>query len=143
MKIPSPLGSVAWLPLLAACGAAPMPPAPGTVNGCAPGSFTPPTGAAQIQYGDPLGLVFSPKCLSISAGQGVTFFGDTSAGSSFVVHPLRPGGANGSDPGAAGNPIAAQTSGSTYTVVFPAAGTYGYFCQSHESMGMYGAIQVK
>jgi len=90
-----------------------------------------------------LGLAFSPKRLSIAAGQSVTFFGDTTQGSNFTVHPLRPGGANGSDPGAGGNPIAAQNAGSTYTVAFPAAGTYGYFCQAHEGMGMYGAVQVK
>ena len=130
------------LALLAGCGASSMSPAPGTVNGCASGDFAPAT-SARIQYGDPLGLVYSPKCLAISAGQSVTFFGDTAQGSSFAVHPLLPGGANGSDPGAAGNPIAAQTSGSTYTVVFPSPGTYGYFCQSHEKMGMYGAVQVK
>jgi len=72
----------------------------------------------------------------------VTFFGDTTQGSNFTVHPLRPGGANGSDPGAGGNPIAAER-GLEYTVAFPAAGTYGYFCQAHEGMGMYGAVQVK
>jgi len=90
-----------------------------------------------------LGLAFSPKRLSIAAGQSMTFFGDTTQDSNFAVHPLRPGGANGSDPGAGGNPIAAQNAGSTYTVAFPAAGTYGYFCQAHEGMGMYGAVQVK
>ena len=90
-----------------------------------------------------LGLAFSPKRLRIAAGQSMTFFGDTTQDSNFAVHPLRPSGANGSDPGAGGNPIAAQNAGSTYTVAFPAAGTYGYFCQAHEGMGMYGAVQVK
>ena len=60
-----------------------------------------------------LGLAFSPKRLSIAAGQSMTFFGDTTQGSNFAVHPLRPGGANGSDPGAGGNPIAAQNAGSS------------------------------
>ena len=133
--------------LLAGCGASAIStPAAGTVNGCASGDFAAAAtdgGTARIRYGDPIGLAFSPKCLSTTAGQSVTFFGDTTQGSNFSVHPLRPGGANGTDPGAAGNPIAAQTGGSTYTVVFPTAGTYGYFCQAHESMGMYGAVQVK
>ena len=129
--------------LAAGCGATSMTPALGTVNGCAPGDFVPAGSAAKVQYGDPIGLAFSPKCLGIAAGQSVTFFGDTTQGSTFFVHPLRPGGANGSDPGAAGNPIVAQSGGSTYTVTFPAAGTYGYFCLSHEGMGMYGAVQVK
>jgi plastocyanin len=132
--------------LLAGCGAGSvLTPAAGTINGCASADFAPATstGVARIQYGDPLGLVFSPKCLSISAGESVTFVGDTTQGSNFAVHPLRPGGALGTDPGSPGNPIAAQNGGSTYTVVFPAAGTYGYFCQNHEGMGMYGAVQVK
>jgi len=131
---------------LAGCGASTSTPAPGTINGCAAGDFV--TGAgdggiARIQYGDPIGLAFSPKCLSIMAGQSVNFFGDTTQGSNFSVHPLRPGGADGTDPGAAANPIAPQNGGSTHTVVFPSAGTYGYFCQAHQSMGMYGAVQVK
>jgi len=137
----------AWfaLAVLAGCAASTIPPAPGTVNGCGSGDFAPAAtaGDARIQYGDPLGLVYSPKCLTISAGQSVTFFGDTSQGSNFGVHPLRPGGASGSDPGAGGNPISAQNNGATYTVAFPAAGTYGYFCLAHEGMGMYGAVQVK
>ena len=138
-------GAVFALAWLAGCAASTIPPAPGTVNGCAGGDFVPATsaGAARIQYGDPLGLVYSPKCLTISAGESVTFFGDTAQGSSFAVHPLRPGGASGSDPGAGGNPIAAQNGGATYTVTFPSPGTYGYFCLAHEGMGMYGAVQVK
>jgi len=116
------------------------------VNGCANGDFGAAAadgGTARVQYGDPIGLAYSPKCLSIAAGQSVTFFGDPTQGSDFTAHPLRPGGADGTDPGASGNPIAAQVRGSTYTVVFPSAGTYGYFCQEHQSMGMYGAVQVK
>ena len=113
------------------------------MNGCAADSFVPAAADARIQYGDPIGLAYSPKCLTISAGQSVTFVGDTTRGSNFAFHPLRPGGAVGSDPGSSGNPIAAQSSGSTYTVAFPTPGTYGYFCQEHESMGMYGAVQVK
>jgi len=132
---------LAGLLLLAGCGASVASVPPGTINGCAPGDFA--AAGTQIQYGEPLGLVFSPRCLSITAGQSVTFVGDTAHGSNFGVHPLRPGGANGSDPGAAGNPIAPQSSGASYTVTFPAAGTYGYFCLAHEGMGMYGAVQVK
>ena len=134
------------LALLSACASPAMSPAPGTVNGCASGDFRAAGadgGTARVQYGDPIGLAYSPQCLSIAAGQSVTFFGDTARGSDFTAHPLRPGGADGTDPGASGNPIAAQLSGSTYTVVFPTAGTYGYFCQEHQSMGMYGAVQVK
>jgi plastocyanin len=139
-------GAIFALVVVAGCGASSMSPALGTVNGCAASDFVTAAadgGVARVQYGDPIGLAFSPKCLSIAAGQSVTFVGDTTQGSSFSVHPLRSGGANGTDPGASGNPIAAQSGGSTYTVVFPTAGTYGYFCQAHEGMGMYGAVQVK
>ncbi len=140
-------GAIFALVVVAGCGgSSTISPAAGTVNGCAAADFVPAAadgGVARVQYGDPIGLAFSPKCLSIAAGQSVTFVGDTTQGSNFSVHPLRPGGANGTDPGASGNPVAAQNGGSTYTVAFPAAGTYGYFCQSHESMGMYGAVQVK
>lgn len=132
--------------VLAGCGASSMAPAPGTVNGCAAPDFVPVAadgGPARVQYGDPIGLAYSPKCLSVAAGQAVTFVGDITRGSNFNVHPLRPGGASGSDPGSSGNPIAAQNGGSTYTVVFATPGTYGYFCQAHEGMGMYGAVQVK
>jgi plastocyanin len=133
------------LVLLAGCGASLATPAAGTINGCAAADFVPASNAAapRIQFGDPLGLLYSPKCLTISAGQSLTFFGDTTHGSDFSFHPLRPGGALGTDTGSGGNPIAAQNSGSTYTVTFPAAGTYAYFCQAHEGMGMYGAVQVK
>src|SRR5437588_6987122 len=120
-------GAFLALVVTAGCGASSMAPGPGTVNGCAAGDFVPGGSAGQIRYGDPIGLAYSPKCLSIAAGQSVTFVGDTTQGSSFTVHPLRPGGANGTDPGASGNPIAAQSGDSTYTVAFPAAGTYGYF----------------
>lgn len=128
----------------AGCGASSTAPAPGTVNGCVSSDFVASdAGVARIQYGDPVGLAYSPKCLSIAAGGSVTFAGDPAHGSTFSVHPLRPGGALGTDPGASGNPIAAQTGGATYTVAFPTAGTYGYFCQTHEGMGMYGAVQVR
>jgi plastocyanin len=139
------LGFGVVLVLVVGCGASSMAPAPGTVNGCGSGDFVSaaPDGGARVQYGDPIGLAYSPKCLSIAAGQSMTFVGDTTQRSNFATHPLRPGGANGTDPGATGNPIAAQNSGSTYTVSFPTAGTYGYFCVTHEGMGMYGAVQVK
>lgn len=136
------------LALLAGCGTSALSPAPGTVNGCASKDFAPAAAGdstVRIQYGDPIGLAYSPKCLTISSGQTVTFFGDTAQGANFIVHPLRPGGADGTNSGAGAppNPIAAQNTGSTYTVAFPGAGTFGYFCQAHQSMGMYGAIQVK
>ena len=83
------------LALIAGCAPSAMSPAPGTVNGCANGDFGTAAadgGTARVQYGDPIGLAYSPKCLSVAAGQSVTFFGDPTQGSDFTVHPLRPGG---------------------------------------------------
>ena len=80
------------LALIAGCAASAMSPPPGTVNGCANGDFGAAAadgGTARVQYGDPIGLAYSPKCLSIAAGQSVTFVGDTTQGSDFTVHPLR------------------------------------------------------
>jgi len=126
---------------MAGCGSSSTPSLAGTVNGCHTADFA--ATGTRIQYGEPLGLKYSPQCLSVSVGQQVTFFADTTTGANFSIHPLRPGTAPTSDPGSAGNPIVNQDTGSQYMVTFNTAGTYGYYCLSHESSGMYGAIQVK
>ena len=134
--------------LLCACGSSNNnpPPAQG-INGCAATSF-PASSAADaggnvvVMFGSPLGLVYSPACTTINAGQTLTFQG-ASAPATFSVHPLTPGGANGTSGGSSGNPIVAQATGSTYTVSFPAKGTFGYFCQVHQGSGMAGAVLVK
>jgi len=90
-----------------------------------------------------LGLAFSPKRLSIAAGQSVTFFGEHDAG----LQLRRPSAASRrrerQRSGRRREPDRCSERGLEYTVAFPAAGTYGYFCQAHEGMGMYGAVQVK
>jgi plastocyanin len=113
---------------------------PGT-NGCT--SFTDATapGASRvINFGGNLGNAYDPKCLAIAANQQVTFNG------SFTTHPLRPGLApsqSGGTPGSPNNPIQSTSSGSSAPFAFVNAGTYPYYCSAHESLGMFGAIQVR
>jgi plastocyanin len=109
-----------------------------TLNGCTAGNYVDrSSGSRTIAFGDSLGLVYSPKCMSINAGQTATFSG------SFDTHPLAPGqymGTGGSTP----NPIPSTTSGSAdVTVTFPTAGVYPYYCSAHGGSGMTGSILVK
>jgi plastocyanin len=111
------------------------PDAPATpVNGCGPTQFA---ASDHSAASDPRAISFattstpvqfSPNCMSIKAGQTVTWNGD------FTDHPLEPTTANT-------NPIMDVTSGTTTTVTFPAAGVFGYDCANHPSI-MLGAIQV-
>jgi plastocyanin len=75
---------------------------------------------------------YTPKCIKIKAGQSVTFSGD------FSSHPLRQAC------GTAGV-IPNTDSGTTATVTFNTADTYGYYCLVHGSAdgtGMAGSVQV-
>jgi plastocyanin len=136
--------------LFSGCGGSntPSPPAVGGggINGCT--SFTDATAATAsrtVNFGGSLANSYSPKCLAISAGQSVTFA--PMGNSSFTAHPLRKGVGptqTGSDPESANNPIQSVSSTSTpVQVTFTAAGTYGYYCSAHETLGMVGAIQVR
>lgn len=84
-------------------------------------------------------LQFQPANLTIQAGDTVTF---VNAGGSHNVVSDTPGlfrCANGCDgSGGNGNPAA----GWTVTIPFNTAGTFGYHCQLHQSMGMSGVITV-
>ncbi|MGA9333336.1 MAG: plastocyanin/azurin family copper-binding protein, partial [Rudaea sp.] len=87
------------------------------------------------------GLAFSPKTLTINAGDTVTF---TNAGGFHNVH---------SDPGSvtsfrcsvdcSGN-NGPNSNGWNATVSFPTAGTIGYYCDEHGApgQGMFGTITV-
>ncbi len=112
-----------------------------SLNGCTDTSYqdaSAPTATRTVQFGGGLGLAYSPKCLSIAAGQQVTFSGE------FGLHPLTSGSAPGTPPGGATpNPIARPASGTTVTVNFPTAGDFPYFCGSHFGSGMYGVVRVK
>ncbi|MGC4093155.1 MAG: plastocyanin/azurin family copper-binding protein [Polyangiaceae bacterium] len=85
------------------------------------------------------GLSFSPKCISIEAGQSVTFNGSLSS------HPLAPGTPNDPSAGSPDNPIAKTSSGQSVAFSFPVAGAFPYFCQLHgfgSGQGMVGAVYV-
>ncbi|MDR3388790.1 MAG: plastocyanin/azurin family copper-binding protein, partial [Rudaea sp.] len=90
-------------------------------------------------YGNSPVLSFSPVQMTINAGDTVTF---TNAGGMHNVH---------SDAGAitsfqCSNDCisnnAPSTAGWSATVTFPTAGTIGYHCDEHVSMGMTGSIIV-
>jgi len=131
-------GSVA---VLVSCGGSSNSNTPSAVNGCT--TFTDATGASASRTinfgGSSLGNAYSPNCLAVAAGQQVTFTG------SFTTHPLAPGAAAsaGGGAGSPNNPIQGMTSGNTVTFTFSTAGTYPYLCSAHQSLGMYGAIQVR
>jgi plastocyanin len=111
-------------------------------HGCTQESFVDrsASGAARtITFGGAM-FVFDPKCMTITAGQTVTFTGN------FSFHPLTPGinpTPGGLTAGTPGNPIPATSSGNTVSVSFPRAGTFPYFCALHLSNGMAGVIVVK
>ncbi len=100
-----------------------------TVNGCtafeddtaAGATVTGPSGASAAQY--------TPNCVHIKVGQSVTW------SSNFTSHPLVP--FNGDTP----NPITSTATGTTASVTFPAAGTFGFHCGIHTTL-MQGAVQV-
>lgn len=84
------------------------------------------------------GLVYSPKCMEIAAGQTVTFNGD------FAAHPLAPGTSpSAQTAGSANNPIVTPDFTSTSApFTFPTAGSYPYYCKNHFGAGMNGVIKV-
>lgn len=80
---------------------------------------------------------YTPRCLTVRAGQSVTF------AMSFTTHPLNPGVPHGSIAGATSpNPIEAQRAGTTYTVAFAGAGFYPFYCNVHGHVGMAGVVRV-
>lgn len=80
---------------------------------------------------------YTPRCLVIRAGQSLTFEMD------FAEHPLVPGIPHGPTAGATSiNPIAMQSSGTTYAVTFASAGHYPFYCNRHGHVGMAGVVRV-
>jgi plastocyanin len=87
------------------------------------------------------GTSYTPNCVQIAAGGMVTFTGD------FTMHPLRPGRAPSrpatDNPSAEPNPITNTDTGATMSFTFPTAGDYGFYCNVHQSLGMYGVVRVQ
>lgn len=73
---------------------------------------------------------YTPRCITVSAGQTVTWNGD------FASHPLEQFGGNES------SWIAPTNRGSTANFVFPVAGVYGFRCTAHPA-AMQGAVLVR
>ena len=82
-------------------------------------------------------FAYNPPCMKIAAGQTVTWSGD------FSFHPLRAGLiVDGMPTGQAGNPIPPTSNGVSVSATFPAAGTFGFYCNFHWPNGMKGAVYV-
>ncbi len=114
-----------------------------TLHGCAPAAFVDRTAASAARVvgfngaeGSPP-LRYAPACMTVSAGQEVTFVG------AFMMHPLSPGVIAGPDAGASpGNPIPRTAAGDRVAVRFPTAGLFPYYCEVHGTMGMQGVVRV-
>lgn len=104
-----------------------------TINGCDPSAAEDHTSEnpAMVMFGGSLGNKYSPACLKIKAGSGVMFMG------SFATHPLA-GGVDGQAD--ATSPIKETMTGTEVTFDNLPAGSYGFFCEAHDALGMHGAI---
>ena len=118
-------------------------------NGCAPSQFIDRSAASAsrtVGFGGASGSMlfsYSPACITIAAGQSVTFSGGAS--SSFGMHPLAPGVLGAPTAGSAGNPIQRTTDGNLReaAVTFNVAGTFPYICETHAAGGMTGVVHVQ
>jgi plastocyanin len=97
----------------------------GTFNGCTAEMFVDRSANGADRTigfggeGNSLGFSFAPMCMTIAAGQSVTWVG------AFATHPLTPGVPGDARAGAAGNPIRVTMSGTTTAVTFPRAVAVG------------------
>ncbi len=110
-------------------------------NGCTTADYVDgrASGASRTIDVGGMGLVFTPKCLTVAAGQTVRWAG------SFSAHPLAPGNPAHADAGSPDNPILITSSGNSVDFAFANAGTYPYHCQLHsfgDGMGMAGVVHV-
>lgn len=111
-----------------------------TLNGCTEAMYmdlSAPSAGRTVMFGGGLGQTYAPKCVTIAAGQMVTFSG------SFTGHPIAKGTPQDTNAGSASNPITDQNTGNSKTVMFPSVGTYPYHCVLHGNNGMVGSIHVK
>ncbi len=111
------------------------------LNGCTAEDYVDRRAAGasrEIEFGT-MGLVFTPKCMTVAAGQTVRWSG------SFTAHPLAPGNPARADAGSTNTPIFATSSGLSMDVTFALPGTFPYYCQLHSfgsGMGMAGVVHV-
>ncbi|MDO9017345.1 MAG: plastocyanin/azurin family copper-binding protein [Deltaproteobacteria bacterium] len=110
-------------------------PAIATINGCTPAMYVDHSaGTRTITFGS--SFTYDPRCMTITAGQTVTFSG------TFSSHPLVAGSVSGDPAGTTPNPITNTNTGASATFTFAAPGLYPYFCNFHQP-GMAGVIQVR
>ena len=145
------LTSIALL-ALCACGGNGVPPDGGSphdagasfevIHGCERADFVDRTAASgdrKVGFGTALGspaVGYSPNCITVAAGQSVTFVG------SFNSHPLV-GGEYLGDAGSPNNPIGRHDTGSTdLPIAFSSAGLYPFYCDLHAPT-MVGVVQVQ
>lgn len=74
---------------------------------------------------------YTPNCVKIKVGASVKW------NVGFTGHPLV-----ASSTGDTPNPITLTATGTTATFAFPTKGTYGFQCQFHGGLTMFGAVQV-
>jgi len=127
---------------ISACGDDTPPASAPGLNGCSDADFIDRTAAGAertVAFGTGASpFTYAPKCITVAAGQTVTFMGDLS------VHPLAPGTSPAAmSAGTAGNPIARTGAGTMARVTFAGAGTYPYFCELHYAGGMVGVVRVR
>jgi plastocyanin len=116
----------------------------GVFNGCTEAMFVDRTGAAAERIVAFAGarmsgpFDYAPRCITIAAGQSVTFEG------SLTAHPLAPGTSPAEmTAGSPANPISRVDTGNSTVVRFPAAGVFPYFCEYHYAAGMAGVVRVR
>ena len=108
------------------------------LHGCAATDYVDQSAAAGVRTVSFGGVAYTPRCLTIAAGQSVSFSG------SFAAHPLRGGLAPGQTGTATTpNPIANTDTGSTAAFTFATPGFYPFYCNVHFASGMTGVVQVR
>jgi plastocyanin len=109
---------------------------PAAPNGCDPAKAEDhrADSVLTITFGGSVGTAYAPRCARIKAGTGVLFQGD------FDAHPLA-GGMDGHVDAA--SPIKETNTGMMAEFDALPKGTYPYFCEDHDTVGMNGAIFVE
>lgn len=110
------------------------------VVGCAPEDFVDATAAGAervVRFGNELGNRYSPRCLSIAAGQTVTFQGP------FNTYGLTPGLPSSIATGAPFTPITYVFFSDSKDFTFTLAGDFIYSNAPNAALGMTGMIRVR
>lgn len=112
------------------------------VNGCYSATADDLTGSpnVQVNFGSKAGNIYVPKCIRVSLGTTVTFFGN------FTMHPLLGGTVEGGvlTPAVSGPfvPVTDFIDGNTKDFIMNESGTFPYYCTAHGAGGMNGVVFV-